>query len=125
MKTISFFGMCALSASKVLVSKHIGHPFMLKHISGRFAQGCNNLLKLRFYTSLDNNAPATGAPSGVSMLRDNGQVDYIVGNDDTKELKHELEVTEAGSFLKVYAVNSDTFEHSIDVQMTIEELERK
>lgn len=125
MKTVSFFGICALSASKVLVSKHIGHPYRVTHISARFAQGCNNLLKLRFYTSIDNDAPVDAEPSGVSMLRDYGQADYVVGNDDTKELDHELEVAESGSFLKVYAENNDTFEHSVDVQMTIEEMERK
>lgn len=124
MQTVSFFGLCGAGASKVLVSKHIGHPYMLKHISARFAQGCNNLLSIRFFKSSDKNAPAAAAPSGISVLREYGQVDYVVGNDDTKELDHELKVAESGSFLKVYAVNADTFDHSIDVQMTIEEIER-
>ena len=122
MKTVSFFGVCALSAELTLVSKRIGHPYRIKHISTRFAPGCNNLMPLRFYTSLDDQAPATGEPSGISMLRDYGQVDYVTGNADTKEMDHELEVNEAGSYLKVYAVNADTFEHSVNVQITIQEI---
>ena len=125
MKTITFFGTCSAGASKVLVSKRIGHPYNLKHIDARFAQGCNNLLALRFYKSMDNNAPAAGEPEDVSILRDYGQVDYVVGNDDTKRMDHDLEVSESGSFVKVYAVNTDTFDHSIDVQIRIDDKPRK
>jgi len=82
-------------------------------------------MKLRFYYSLDKSVPATGEPAGVSMLKDYGQVDYVVGNDDTKEMDHNLHIAESGSYLKVYAVNADTFEHSVDVQITIEDLERQ
>jgi len=124
MKTVSFYDTCLQSASKVLVSKHIGHPYEVKRIRARLAQGCNNLLALRFYVAIDNDAPAAGEPSGISMLKDYGQVDYVVGNDDTKDMQHNVEVQESGSYLKVYAVNSDTFDHSIDVQIDIEEKER-
>lgn len=125
MKIVCFKGTCGASASKVLVSKRIGHPFTLKEISCRFAQGCDNLLAIRFYTSNDSSDPATGEPSGISMLQDYGQVDYVVGNDDTKILKHDLDVDESGTYIKVYAVNSDTFDHSIDCQIAIEDRERK
>jgi hypothetical protein len=59
------------------------------------------------------------------MLREHGQVDYIVGDADQKDMEHEVEVAQGGSYLKVYAVNSDTFDHSIDVQMTIETMSRE
>lgn len=124
MKVVTFHGTCAAAASVVLVSQRISTPFKLKNISARFAQGCNNLLALRFYNGDDSDAPAAGPPNGISMLRDYGQVDYIVGNDDTKSLDHDLNVEESGTFLKVYAVNTDPFVHSVDVQMTIKELER-
>lgn len=125
MKTVSFYGTCTAGSSKVLVSKHIGHPYNVTRIRARFAQGSNNTLKLAFYISPDNDAPATGSPTGVSMLQGYGQVDYVVGNDDTKDMPHNVKQHESGSYLKVYAQNSDGFDHSLDVQITIEELERK
>lgn len=124
MKTVSFNGTCTAGASKVLVSKHIGHPYKVTRIRARFAQGCNNTLKLAFYMSPDNDAPAAAAPNGMSMLQGYGQVDYVVGNDDTKDMPHTLTVRESGTYLKVYAQNSDAFDHTIDSQITIEELER-
>ncbi len=58
------------------------------------------------------------------MLQDYGQVDYVVGNDDTKDMQQDVSMHESGSYLKVYAQNSDTFDHTIDAQVTIEEKER-
>lgn len=125
MKTVSFAGTCGAAAQKVLVSKRIGHPYIVRKVSARFAQGCNNTLKLRFYVSRDKDAPIATEPNGVSMLRDYGQEDFIFGNDDTKIMKHDVIVEERGTYLKVLGVNTDTFEHTIDVQMEIEEKERK
>jgi hypothetical protein len=124
MKTVSFFGTCTASSTKVLVSKHIGHPYEVKRISARFANGCNNLITNEFYISPDSDAPSTGKPNGISLLKDYGQVDYVTGNDDTKKMEHDVEMPESGSYLKVYADNSDTFDHSIDVQIEIEEKRR-
>ncbi|KKN18855.1 hypothetical protein LCGC14_0951640 [marine sediment metagenome] len=121
MKTVSFHGTCTAGSTKVLVSRHIGHPYEVNRIRARFAQGCNNTLKMAFYISPDKDEPAAGAPTGVSMLQDYGQVDYVVGNDDTKDMQHNVLMSESGSYLKVYAQNSDTFDHSIDAQVTIEE----
>jgi hypothetical protein len=123
MKTVSFSGLCDALSSKVLVSPRIARRFILKGIDARFAVGCENKLKLRFYYSRDDEAPTSGEPSGVSMLSDYGQVDYIVGDQDSKYLLHEVEVEEAGSYLKVYAVNDDYYDHAVDVQMYIEPME--
>jgi hypothetical protein len=119
-KVVSFHGTCSASDVKTLVSKRIGTPFVVKEISARFAQGCNNMLAVRIYTSGDSDAPAAGQPSGVSLLRDYGQADYIVGNDDTKEMRHEVEVDEGGTYLKVHGTNTDAFDHTLDVQVEIE-----
>ena len=121
MKTISFYGICGASDVLTLCSGRINRDYTLKEIHASFAPGADNLMQLRFFHSLDDQAPAAGAPSGVSILREQGQVDYVTGNDNIKELKHDLDVAERGSYLKVYAVNADTFEHSVDVQMFIED----
>jgi len=120
MKTVSFKSVVAASSQKVLVARRISHPYSLETISARFAQGCNNLLELSFYISPDDDASTSKEPNGLSILRDYGQVDYVVGNDDTKNMRNNIEVQESGSYLKVMAVNKDTFEHTIDVQMEIE-----
>lgn len=124
MKTVSFFGACQARSEKVLVTPRITYPYVVRKIHCRFALGCENKLKLRFYVSRDKDAPSSGPPNGYSMLREHGQVDFIVGDNDEKNLEHEVEVVEQGTWLKVYAENSDYFDHQVDVQMTIEEKER-
>lgn len=124
MKTISFFAMVAASSNKTLVSQRISRPFRVTKIAARFALGCENLLTLRFYHAADDEAPTANAPNGVSMLQDYGQVDYVVGDQDTKEMDHEVIVEESGAYLKVYAENADGVEHSIDVQITINDVEK-
>ena len=125
MKTASFVGTCPARSTKVLVTPRINHPYTLKKIVTTFPIGAINLMKLRFFMAIDDQAPATGAPTGTSILADYGQVDYVVGDGTKKELDHELEVRAAGSFLKVYAQNDDYYPHDIDVQMTIEQKERR
>jgi len=120
MKTVSFYGTCLAGAEKVLVSPRIGHGYVVERIRARFAIGCEHLLKLRFFMAMDDETPTSGKPSGVSMLADYGQVDYIIGDGDAKDMLHSVEMPEGGSFLKVHAINSDAFDHDIDVQMEIQ-----
>ena len=125
MKTVSFNGSCSARSTLVLCTKEIKHPYKVTRVHCRFPVGCVNLVKLRFYISPDPSTPSSGAPSGVSMLREYGQVDYVVGDGDSKDLDHEVEMPEAGSWLKVYADNEDYSAHQVDVQITIEPKERR
>jgi len=120
LKTISFFGTCLARSELTLVSKRIATPYQLNELHASFPGGTLNLMSLRFYTSSDNEAPAAGAPNGVSILRDYGQVDYLLGDAIYKHLQHQISVAEAGTYLKVYADNTDFFDHAVDVQITIE-----
>jgi hypothetical protein len=120
LKTIPFFGTCLARGELTLVSKRIATPYQLHTLHVCFPAGTINLLAMRFYTSSDNEAPAAGAPNGVSILRDYGQVDYLIGDGTDKDLQHQVSVAEAGTYLKVYAVNTDFFDHVVDVQITIE-----
>jgi len=95
-------------------------PFELRRICCRFPVGCVDLVKLRFYSSPDSDNPTAGPPNGLSMLADYGQVDYIIGDGDEKQMEHELEINHTSTYLKVYAQNDDYFAHLVDVQMYIE-----
>lgn len=125
LKTVSFVGTCAARSTKVLTSPNISHPYNIKRIRARFPSGCDNKVKLRFIISPDADTPTTGIPNGSSILKDYGQVDYIVGDKDAKDMQHEVAVTEGNTYLKVHAENDDYFEHLIDVQIYIETRERK
>jgi len=125
MKTVAFYGTVNANGEVTLVSPRIATPFCLKRLLVRFAPGCENLVALRFYISLDDQAPSSGKPSGLNILDDYGQVNYIVGDDVLKDLEHEVESPGGGAYLKVYAINTDAYPHSIDVQMFIEPLPRK
>jgi len=125
MKTIAFFGTVEARSVKTLVCGRLSRPYIFKGLDAKFPSGCENLVRLRFYISPDDSAPASGAPSGSSILEESGQVDYIVGDGDTKRLLHEVIVDFGGTFLKVYAENNDFWPHGIDVQMYLEELEAK
>jgi len=125
MKTVAFYGTVSANSEVTLVSPRIATPFCVRRILVCFAPGCENLVFLRFFYSLGSDAPSSGAPSGVNILSDYGQVDYIVGDDVLKDLEHEVEVPGGGAYLKVYADNDDAYPHSIDVQMFIEPLPRR
>jgi hypothetical protein len=119
-KAIPFYGTCAARSELTLVSGRIGTAYTLAHIRARFAAGCQNLLKLRIYADESQAAPTTGPPSGMSLLRDYSPIDYLVGDDDTKDIDHQAPVAERGTWLKIYAVNDDWYDHAVDVQLTID-----
>lgn len=119
-KTVSFYGSAPARSGLTLVSKRIGTPFRIVSIRATFPSGCINLLALRFYTAFDLHTGTTTEPNGVSVLRDYGQVDYLVGEGEQKLIEHSVAVAERGSYLKVWGVNDDFFDHAIDVQMTID-----
>jgi len=119
-KTVAFYGTAPARSGITLVSKRIGTPFTVRWIRVTFADGCINLLSVRLYCSLDLYAPAAVEPSGVSILRDYGQVDYLVGEGEQKFIEHSVEIAERGAFLKVWGVNADWFDHAVDVQIGIE-----
>jgi hypothetical protein len=120
LKTIAFFGVVPARDELVLASRCIMYPYRLRRVRARFPPGCANLVRLRFLVAADGSTGTGAAVSGVSVLGENGQVDYVVGDDDTKDMEHEVEQPEGGSFLKVHAVNEDWAEHGVDVRMTIE-----
>jgi len=119
-KTVAFAGVCPARSKTTLVSKHIGTSFRLDGIHATFPEGCVDKMKLSFFISPDSAISTTVAPSGISILRDYGQVDWIKGNNTKKELRHNVEQKEASSYLKVFADNEDYFPHKVDVQMFIE-----
>jgi len=123
-KVVAFSGTCPARGELTLVSKRISTAYRLRSIHAEFPAGAQNLLALRFYTAPDPSAPATGAPNGVSLLRDYGQVDYLVGDGLPRDLEHHLQIDEAGTWLKVHAVNTDWYDHAVNVHMTIELIER-
>lgn len=120
LKTVAFYGVAPARSGVTLVSKRISTLLRLRGIVATFPVGTLNLLLLRFYASLDQEAPAATQPSGVSLLRDYGQVDYLAGDGEQLRLDHDVLVAEAGSYLKVWALNSDFYEHAVNVQMTLE-----
>jgi hypothetical protein len=122
-QTISFFGTVAANSNTTLVSKRITLPFRTKKIRASFAPGVQRLMKLYYFISLDPSAPTTEEPKGFNILTSLGQVNYLTGDDEFKDLAHEVECKESGAYLKIYAVNSDSFEHTIDSQITIEFIE--
>lgn len=118
--TLPFFGSVAAGGELTLVSERLNFPYTIRRIISSFALGTNRTLQLRFFLSRDNTAPATGKPTGEDLLSIYGQVPYLVGDDEHKEFPHEIEVRRAGSYLKVYGSNSDSFAHTIDAQIVIE-----
>jgi len=116
--TIPFHATVPLNATRSYASKRITSPFVIRELRTSFALNCNRTLQVSFWLSPDPETP-NGQPSGYSLLSPLGQVDYLVGDDEQKILPHEVYVDAAGMYLKVMAVNSDGFDHTLDAQIVI------
>lgn len=118
--TLPFFGSVPAGGELTLVSQFLSFPYLISELIASFALGTNRTLQLRFVLSRDDEAPATGIPTGTDLLSIHGQVPYLVGDDERKSFPHEIQVPESGTYLKVYGNNTDAFEHTIDSQIIID-----
>jgi len=121
--TISFVGTVGAGAEKTLVSQRISTPFNIKQVSVSFPGGHNRLVQISVFISPDPKAPTTGKPTGLNIFEALGQVNYIVGNNEQKKMFIEKPYTVKGGYVKIYAINNDGVQHTIDAQVTIELLE--
>lgn len=121
--TVSFHGTVGAGSVKTLVSKRINFPFELEQFKTSFALGQNRTVQLRFYLSFDNVAPSAGPPTGTDLLNILGQSAYVVGDEETKAFPMEVLNRKSSSWLKVYAVNSDGFAHTVDVLAVVNSID--
>jgi hypothetical protein len=120
-QTLPFFGTVAASGEQTLVSKRINNPFQIRNIKIYFDLGSELMVQNKIFSSGDTNDPAAGEPAGNNLFATLGQVDYIVGDGGWIEIRHEPVILESGTFLKVYAKNTDTFDHYVLVLIEIDD----
>lgn len=118
--TIPFHGTCDANSELTLVSKRLNFRYITKKVIANFALNTNHTLHIIPIISSDPTAPTSGKPAGIEIFSPYGQVEYLSGDDEHEEHIHEIVVNEIGTYLKVYAVNSDSFEHTVDVQIQIQ-----
>ena len=118
--TLHFYDTVTALSEKTVVSSRIMFPFVIHRISIGFPPGSNRLVQIKIFVSADDEAPTTGEPSGTNIFAQYGQKDYVVGDDAVVEFPHQIDVSERGMYLKVYANNLDSYDHTIDVHVTIE-----
>ena len=119
-KVISFYQACSARSELTLVSSLINYPYKVRRLAAHFAQGCENLLQVRFYTAADSNAPSSGTPGDVGLLEESGHVGFVAGDGQTVDVQHTVQVAERGTYLKVYATNGDYYAHALNAQIEIE-----
>ncbi len=119
-QTISFVGTVAAGSEKVLVSRILGFPFTVRKVTANFSLNQNRTVKISFFHSPDEDAPSSGKPSGSNLLQYSSNQPYLVGDDDSKNLRLDHFASSWPTWLKIHADNSDGFEHDIDCQIEIE-----
>lgn len=116
---ICFLGTVAAEGELTLCSKRLNFPYTTQSVRCFFPLNTNRTVQISFYISPDDTVPATGKPTGQSIFSPYSPIDYIVGDNELKEIVHQVEVKEMGTYIKVYAKNTDAFPHTVDAQAMI------
>lgn len=124
LKTIPFSGTVEAGSELTLACPLISSPFRIVDIVTSFPLNTNRTVQQKFFVSDDDNEPTSGEPSGFNILDEFGQVDYVVGDDEQKLIRHSFYARQGNAHVKVYANNTDSFDHTVDVIITIELFER-
>lgn len=123
-RTIIFQDSVAADSNKTLVSRRIPFMFRTVKIITAFPLNTNRTLQLYVYLSADESAPTSEPPEGINILSTLGGNGYLAGDDEQKEVPISIKCTQTNMVLKIYAINSDGFEHTIDAMIIIQPLER-
>lgn len=123
--TVNFLSTLAALTKETLVSQRISRPFSLHLILANFALNQNRTVKLYFFMSPDDSAPTTLPLTGSNILGELSHTIYVVGDDQIKALYQNFGSESGGQYLKVFADNTDSDPHTIDVQMFVELLPAK
>ncbi len=123
--TIPLNGTVSAGSQRVFASNLIGFPFRIKTIYCGFPLGTNRQVQLRFLISKDNDTTTPAGnipPTGQNILLPFSTTDFLVGDDETKPLHHQVDENSTRNFIKVWATNLDGFDHTVDVVVELEVL---
>ena len=120
---LTFSGTVAANGELTLASRKLDFAYRVVEVRATFPPGLGRLVRVSFIVSNDPTVPSTGKPSGQSVLGQYSVNDYFVGDGEWKQLYCGVDVPQRGSWLKVYAVNSDSVPHAVDVQAVLEKME--
>ncbi len=120
---LTFAGVVAANGELTIASRKLDFAYKVVSIRVTFPPGSGRLVKVYYIISKDPTIPSTGKPLGQSVLGQYSTDDYFVGNGELKKVECGVEVRQRGSWLKVYAVNSDSVVHVVDAQVVLEKLE--
>jgi hypothetical protein len=118
-RIINFRGSCTARSSLVLTSQRLPAGYTTESLRLHWAPGCQGQLLLTPYLSPDDVCPSTGPPSGTPLLYAVTQDPSFRGDDSDLELLHEVTIREGGTCLKIYAQNTDWYDHHVDAQITV------
>lgn len=119
LQTISLVGSVSAGSTKVLASRPLPGNIRIKRITASFALNQARLVQISPFLSFDAEKPSSGFPGGTNLLQFVSSQHYLVGDDDTKVIELDYLVTDTPTWLKVYANNTDGFDHDVDVQIII------
>jgi len=120
LQTLQFHGTCSAYGELTIVSDKVNTPFVIRKYHIGFAPGCDRLLQIKVFISPDPTAPSVGEPTGTNVFAQFVANPYIIGDDSVVEIEDNTYVKQRGVWLKVYAKNEDSYDHTVDVRITID-----
>lgn len=121
--TVPFHGTVDPNSEKTLVSQKLDFTYKTKLFRVSFPLNVNRTVRIRFFISSDKEVGTAVERLGDNPLLPYGAVSYVVGDDEIKDLPHEMKVLTAPTWLKVFAENLDAWPHTVDAEIFIERLE--
>ncbi|HID28539.1 MAG TPA: hypothetical protein EYP19_00880 [Desulfobacterales bacterium] len=119
-RIIPFLDTVPAFSDMTLVSDELDVPYIIHEVQIHFPPGTENTNLIKVFVSGDPFTPSSGEPSGQNLFGYGGAVDYIVGDDVLIVLPVLFEVHERPTWIKVYAKNIDSYNHTVDVRVVVE-----
>jgi len=119
LKTLTFFTEVPAKQKRSVVSELLDFPYLIKEARVRFYLNVRGNLRVKILVSFDNVIPDNAEPAGFNVMK-YGNVDYIIGDNETVPIYIAFPVKREGSYIKVFGYNLDSFPHKLDVKIDLD-----
>ena len=100
----------------------IPYPFRVVLAKMVFTNEANNLVRVYWLTSTDDNPSTTGIPTGDNIFRKENPIQYFVGKAIIKRINANVEIPERNMFIKCHINNTLPYAYRVNNSLVIQEL---
>ncbi|NVM22650.1 MAG: hypothetical protein HWN68_12835 [Desulfobacterales bacterium] len=119
---LNFEGLVGAGAHLTLPIPSISYPFRILQAKMVFTNEANNLVRVYWLTSTDNNPSTVAVPTGDNIFGKENPTQYFVGKAIIKRVNANVIIPDRNIFIKCHINNTLAYAYRVNNSLIIQEI---